>query len=415
MTNPCGRSFLSYRRVRHAEAAVLIAAQHDLGIPTWRDMDDLDEVPTEDQIREVLADPETANAILWITPEVGNADFIRKIEAPLILERARRDKDFFMVPVLAGGIVHADAALAIDPRISLEELKYWNLRKAAGDPIDDQEAAEIAGRVLQRRIETLQRLLPQDAPLKIAFYTRTKAPVLPDNALTLDWSARFGGFKNREAAPETWSGHLLPALEKISSTLLFKAPGRSVEVHGLVAIPAAFALGHAFMAPRPTLLSWVQRKEGLPTQLWNLEARREPSGFTASTRSHDPGGKDLAVLVSVADSAEESFTASLPDLPRFRAILNIHKPGTTRNLVESSGQAVDIAYTVTEAIRQERRTYRDLECIHLFLVVPVGLAMLIGQLSNTLGPIQTYEHLEIDTSGRYRPAARLNAEGKPPS
>ena len=64
MTNPVGKSFLSYKRVRSDEAELLIAAQHDLGIPTWRDVDNLDEAPTEEEIRRVLQDPATANAIL---------------------------------------------------------------------------------------------------------------------------------------------------------------------------------------------------------------------------------------------------------------------------------------------------------------------------------------------------------------
>jgi hypothetical protein len=44
MTNPCGRSFLSYRRSQHAAAKLLIEAQHDLGIPTWQDVRDLENV-----------------------------------------------------------------------------------------------------------------------------------------------------------------------------------------------------------------------------------------------------------------------------------------------------------------------------------------------------------------------------------
>ena len=86
MTNPLGRSFLSYKRDRSEEAELLIAAQHDLGIPTWRDVDDLGGVPTEDQITAVLRDPETANAILWLTPEVASSLMVRDVEAPEILK-----------------------------------------------------------------------------------------------------------------------------------------------------------------------------------------------------------------------------------------------------------------------------------------------------------------------------------------
>ena len=41
------------------------------------------------------------------------------------------------------------------------------------------------------------------------------------------------------------------------------------------------------------------------------------------------------------------------------------------------------------------------------MAVPVGLAMLIGQLLNTFGEIQTYEHLPINGVGRYREAVLI--------
>jgi hypothetical protein len=47
MTDATGRSFLSYRRTRVEEARLLIEAQHDVGIPTWQDLSDLDEGHTE--------------------------------------------------------------------------------------------------------------------------------------------------------------------------------------------------------------------------------------------------------------------------------------------------------------------------------------------------------------------------------
>jgi len=45
--------------------------------------------------------------------------------------------------------------------------------------------------------------------------------------------------------------------------------------------------------------------------------------------------------------------------------------------------------------------------IHLFLAVPAGLAVMIGQTLNTFGPIQTYEHVGTDAVGVYKPAALL--------
>jgi hypothetical protein len=40
-----------------------------------------------------------------------------------------------------------------------------------------------------------------------------------------------------------------------------------------------------------------------------------------------------------------------------------------------------------------------------WLALPAGLAMLIGQLLNTLGPVQTYEHISTEGVGVYVPVA----------
>jgi hypothetical protein len=38
------------------------------------------------------------------------------------------------------------------------------------------------------------------------------------------------------------------------------------------------------------------------------------------------------------------------------------------------------------------------------MAAPAGLAAMIGQLLNTSGTIQTYEHVTVDGSGEYTPA-----------
>jgi hypothetical protein len=41
------------------------------------------------------------------------------------------------------------------------------------------------------------------------------------------------------------------------------------------------------------------------------------------------------------------------------------------------------------------------------MAAPAGLAVLVGQLLNTFGAVQTYEHVLTDGSGTYKPAALL--------
>ena len=55
-----------------------------------------------------------------------------------------------------------------------------------------------------------------------------------------------------------------------------------------------------------------------------------------------------------------------------------------------------------EGIRDARREYGGVGTVHVFVAVPAGLAFLVGQLLNTLGQVQTYEHVAADGSGRYR-------------
>ena len=58
----------------------------------------------------------------------------------------------------------------------------------------------------------------------------------------------------------------------------------------------------------------------------------------------------------------------------------------------------------------ERRARDELQPrgkVHVFMSVPVGVAMMMGQSLNTIGPVQTYEHLPIDAVGIYRPAAPI--------
>ena len=95
MTDPTGRSFLSYRRTRLNEARLLIEAQHDVGIPTWQDLSDLDEGHTDALLREALAADTTANAVCWLTPDVEKSDVITRTELPGILKRIDQNDGFF--------------------------------------------------------------------------------------------------------------------------------------------------------------------------------------------------------------------------------------------------------------------------------------------------------------------------------
>jgi len=404
MTDAAGRSFLSYRRSRVAEARLLIEAQHDIGIPTWQDIADLDEEHTDSKLREVLADPTIANAVAWLTPDVASSTMITKTELPGIVRRIDRKDEFFLIPVAAGGLAYGDVTHVVGTYLGTHDLGQWNVRKVKADPIGEDDAAVVAGYVLKRRVDAVHTQLAAGQPIRLGLYTRKRPPFTPGIALSLDWTHRFTG---REALPGAWSGRLFPALEAVAQACERWAPGRRIVAEGLCSLSAALALGTAFLATRRLEIEWAQFHSARGIQHWSLDANRESSGFVGKVESANVGADDLAVLVSVASDVRPAFGASRPSLPRFRGLVVIERPGPYPHDVETPGQALDLARVVIETLKKARDDLQPRGSIHLFLSVPVGVAMMIGQLLNTVGTVQTYEHLTPDAVGIYRPAAAL--------
>jgi hypothetical protein len=81
--------------------------------------------------------------------------------------------------------------------------------------------------------------------------------------------------------------------------------------------------------------------------------------------------------------------------------------GRYPHIIRTPGEATDIALAIQDGIRTARRDYGNVGTMHLFMAAPAGPAMLIGQLLNTFGSVQIYEHVAVDGGGQYRPAALL--------
>ena len=410
MTDPTGRSFLSYRRSRSEECARLIASQHERGIPTWRDVDDLNTEPTETELRKVLRDDGIANVVLWISPETAGSQMMRNVEAPIAFERHGWDDGFFVVPVAAGGLGYQDAAEAIRNSVSLSNVANWNTIKLEADPATDADIARVANQILKQRLRAIDARVPEGAPLRISFNTRRAVGPQPGSALIIDWSHRFGGDYNREASAADWQRKLLPALTDVKKAIEQIVPHRQLLVSGFASLPAATALGCELMATSGIDTAWEQRMPDANVQTWSLKCGREDAGFLANTRDGELGSDDLAVLVSVNNDVTQAVASSEGEIGPFRAYVHLNRDDSRQGAVlETPGQAVDLARKTIEAARRARGEYAIGGRVHVFMAVPAGLAMLVGQLLNTLGPVQTYEHIQSNPIGIYRPAALLNS------
>lgn len=250
----------------------------------------------------------------------------------------------------------------------------------------------------------IHRQLPQGEHLRLGFFVRKPPPFAAGVALALDWSSHFA---EKETAADIWQTTLLPALERIASAIRQHAPGREVEAFGLPTLPAAVALGSAFLNTSGLRLTWRQFMPDHTEQPWSLSQPRVDTGFKPTLSGKDASARDIAVLVSVADNTEPVFAAYQNKLSSLRALVHIAKPGNYPHRLSSPGEAADVAYVVQDGMRATRRDYGDIGIVHLFMAAPAGLAVLIGQLLNTFGSVQTYEHVTVDGSGQYRPAALL--------
>ena len=404
MTDPTGRTFVSYRRSRLGEVAELIQALHDHGVPTWQDIENLRAEPTPDELRTVLRDPSTAGAVLWITPEVEGSDVIRKLETPEIMARVGKREGFFLQPVAAGGLDYGEAAEKADRHLGIENLKRWNLEKVEGDPIGAAEATRVAELVLKRRLQEIDRKLPPNEPLRLKISTRVKPPSIAGVAVNLQWMDRFEG---RIAGPGAWDDRLLPALNVVAMAVREHAPGRAVEAEGLCVLPAAMALGTAFLAPAGFDLRWRQCKVGREDQIWSLSTSRQTADVDVDAKEDDLASEDVAVLISINRDVEEALRESRDQLPSFRGYVRLRGPDGGEADLESPGQAVDAVRRTVEKVKRVQREWRNVRRVHVFMSAPTGFAVMFGQLINGLGPVQTYEHLQQDAIGVYRRAALL--------
>ena len=406
MTISTGRSFISYRRNRLAEVAELVASQKERGIPTWQDIEDLRTEPTEAETRNVLAKNDIANVLLWVTPDVGQSPMITRVEVPCAVERYRRQDGFFILPVAAGGLNYGEIGVLLGSHSGITDLGNWNVTRMESNPATSEEIRSVSNIVLNQRLSNIHKHLPEDEPLRLVINTRVSTGHQPGIALEVDWTHRFAGPQRRLASPDDWQSKLLKALEDIAGATQRNASNREVIASGLASLPAATALGYHFMATGGIGIAWEQVFPDRNRQLWSLAVTREVSGHDVLITAGQTAADDMAVMVSVNADVEGAVAASRETTGPFRAYVHIKSP-ERQKFLGSPGEALDVAQLTIESAREARHKFGIRGKIHLFMAVPAGLAMLIGQLLNTLGPVQTYEHIQVDAMGSYEPAAVL--------
>lgn len=393
MTNPMGRAFISYRRSParsngNDEAALVRNALKDAGVPTWRDLDDLDNEPTEEALIQAINDPNMAGAILLISPEVELSPIIRQVEALRIFRRHSQHDGFWVLPVLIG-IDYADAEKILGSPAGFQELNQWNMHKVDKDTLTVFDAREIARLALKARIGAI-RQVDSEGATSIGVFVRRP----PENflGLTHDFSSRFNGRETEAATYQVIQDALLHG----ASCSLVSNPNKAVVGQGVAPLPLGVLVGAVYSPRAEFRLEWIQPVEGHEHQHWSLDFQEMDFSVDFRVAFGEPTSKDLVVAIGVSANIEHAVNDYLTQ-QKLNSRARLHCAPRSGSYLP--GQVLEVGEGVTfihKTVQKVRKVQEDLGMssanVHLFLACPLAMAVLFGQKLNTFSHCHLYEH-----------------------
>jgi hypothetical protein len=384
------RAFISYA---HADASVQAAALAGelarAGIRPWQDIDDLlVGRRVEGEIEEVIR-KNCLGALLWLSSETGNSDFVRNIEIPRLLTRAT-EGGFALVPIFADMNPDEADELVGNAGVPLKSFNGVVIRA------EDDVTAKIREAALKYvRAHTTLLAEAGERPPSVRAVTRVDVGERANATLDFDWREAF-----RYGVPDNITQLELATSLKSARDRLLEAfgPGE-VEVALKTHLSVAVAIGYAFRRttgaePRGTHegMNWSTTTEpGLdvpPLAVTQVDEVASPREIAIEVSISRPVSRGVEGLIAERDSP---FAVRLQLEP-------VEGPGS--NAVTSSKQLNAWAQQIVdELIRARHET--GAKGASLFIAAPIPFAILLGWRLNAAGPLVVHEWL--DDAGRYVP------------
>jgi len=385
MTDPNGEMFVSYRRNQADIAEALVKSLHEHGIRTWRDVSDLRTEPTQAELRRVLDGSDLAGGIVLVSEDVAESEIILELELPELHDRWRNDEDFFVVIALCPGVDYDDAEEILGECPTVRDFSGWNMIKLGSQAETPAAADDVTTDVLTERVRLIHEQLNDDEPLDCSIDTYGPPTYSPQPTVAIDWSSYFA---DGLPTPRIWDQRLIPRLNEVIDIVEESAPERPLRFRGHARLPTAFALGRCLQTTRGVDTTWLQRSGGQHNP-WNVHSDAEESGLDGDLHVNNVSGSDLAVLVSVTNEVDPAVGRSDSELPDFGGVLELSVGDDVGSSLTSS-EAAHAAGVFQQEIQRALNQLSATSTIHLFMAVPVGLAFLFGQQTNTFPPVQTY-------------------------
>ena len=394
MTEPTGSVFISYRRsparpVGDREAALVRDTLRHAGVPTWRDLDDLEHEPTEEALVDAINDPSLAGAVLLISPEVEASSTVREVEAVRIFRRHARDDGFWVLPVLIG-VDYAQADAVLGSPAGFQELDRWNMHKVVGATLEASDARAIGRRAVEARLKAIRKA---DGGRALSLGVFARRPPGDSLGLTHDFSSRFNGRDVADRAFAEFENGLLDAASRVMAV----TPAARLVGRGMAPLPLGVLVGAVYSPRAGFALEWIQPVEGSEPQQWSFDAPSVGLAMDTRVTRGDPASEEMVLAIGVSANIERAVAECVADQGlEPRACMHC-APGTgsyTPGRVMAPEEGVGFVLAAIQAVRELREDLGMRRAnLHLFLACPLAMAVLLGQKLNTFSACHLYEHV----------------------
>lgn len=390
-TNSKGRMFISYRRLpdRTEEAILVRNALRDRGIQTWRDIDNLESKPTEDELIKILKDNDTAGAILLIAEEVADSTMIKYVEAPRIFNRHRENDQFIIKPVLIG-VNYEHANDLLNAPAGFQNLGNWNLFKLNDKFITTENAISIANQILKARLKQIS-VQYEGAPLDIRIHTRG-TPNPEFNALSHDFSSYFNG---REATLDAYI-KIEQAFKDTTDAIAATQGNAEIIAGGNAALPIGVLFGSIFSPLRKFKVRWLQSLAGHNEECWSLDVGQSDIKIQTQEFLGDTGSEDVVLALGISANIEHAVKEFINQSnlsPRASIYTQLETGSLAQGTALSPQDGLSITLQTIDAVRnlKDELMLKRIN-LHLFMACPLAMSVLIGQKLNTISKCAVYEH-----------------------
>jgi hypothetical protein len=397
--DPLGPTFLSYRRSDGADLALSLAwTLRAMGVPVWRDTDDLPPGDTPSRLREAL-EQGLSGGVLLVTPQVAASKVIRELEVRRLLQ-LHRDPAFSLC--IANAITNETQEMdlaAPDRLLGTVPRKTLRPSRRGSGPLRDvkqysmpTELVELARDVARRRVRAV-RARGREV---LTIHVQTRAtPVASGTTAGLVVRTRPPGAGQRIPHMNAWEP--LEGLLASLPLLVEESGAKVVRFLGGAHLSIGLALGSAL----PTTSGVHVEVEDVTGDRWRLATSSQAELGRELVQVGPDGPVMVAVDVNATEAPIDTFATHVQSDTRGAAAMRLKRighlaPDSAGELVRRIGD--EIASWATQHSTTE---------VDVFLRAPFQVALLLGRILNTLR-VTTYEWDDAADPPRYVPVLTLS-------